>query len=78
MKIEIHNNTAIGLLEFFSRFYLEPKLACYLTANLYNFELYWWYDPEYNKTYVSMKGSIISMMQFRKFILMNWPDALRE
>lgn len=78
MKIEIYNNTAIGSLEISSRIYLEPELLCYLTSHLYNFELYWWYELEYDKTYVKMKGSIISMMQFRKFILRNWPDALKE
>lgn len=76
MKIEIHNNIAIGLLEFFPDIYIPENVLIYIQFKLYNIQIYSWYDMEQNIVLAKMRGSIVSMMQFRKFILMNWPDAL--
>ena len=81
MKIEIQNNTintAIGLLEFYPDVKIPEDILSYIHATLYNIQINIWYDIEQNIVLVKMKGSIVSMMQFRKFILMNWPNSLKE
>jgi len=78
MKIEIQNNTAIGLLEFYPDVKIPEYVLMYTYFNLYNFQINIWYDMEQNIVLAKMRGSIISMMQFRKIILMNYPNALKE
>lgn len=78
MKIEIQNNTAIGLLEFYSDVNISEKSLKYLCYGLYNIECLVWYDIEQNIVLMQMRGSIVSMMQLRKFFLMNYPNALKE
>ena len=78
MKIEIRNNTAIGLLEFFPDVKIPEDCLSYIPFKLHDFQIDIWYDMEQNIVLAKMKGSIVSMMQFRKFVLMNWPYALKE
>lgn len=81
MKIEIQNsttNTAIGLLAFYPDVKIPEDILRYIHATLYNIQIDIWYDIEQNIVLAKMKGSIVSMLQFRKFILMNWPNALKE
>jgi hypothetical protein len=78
MKIEIRNNTAISLLEFSPDVKIPEYALTYIHFILYNFQIDIWYDMEQNIVLAKMRGSIVSMMQFRKFILMNWPNALKE
>ena len=81
MKIEIRetqDNTAIGLLEFYPDVKIPEDILSYIHATLYNIQIDIWYDIEQNIVLAKMRGSIVSMMQFRKFILMNWPNALKE
>lgn len=78
MKIEIHNNTAIGLLEFSPDVEIPEDILFQACFKLYNIQIDIWYDLEQNIVLAKMKGSIVSMMQFKKFILMNWPNALKE
>lgn len=78
MKIEILNNTAIGSLEFYPNTKIPVDTLTYICPTLYNIEFSIWYDIEQSIVLMRMSGSIISMMQFRKFILMNWPNALKE
>ncbi len=78
MKIEIQNNTASGLLEFYPNIEIPEDALMYMRLKLYNIQIDIWYDIEQNIVLATMRGSIISMMQFRKFILMNWPYALKE
>ena len=78
MKIQIRNDTAIGLLEFYPDVKIPEDILTYIHFKLYNIQIDIWYDIEQNIILVKMRGSIVSMMQFRKFILMNWPNALKE
>ncbi len=81
MKIEIRetqDSTAIGLLEFYPDVKIPEDILSYIHATLYNIQIDIWYDIEQNIVLAKMRGSIVSMMQFRKFILMNWPNALKE
>lgn len=78
MKIEIRNDTAIGLLEFYPDVEIPEDALAYITFKLYDFKIDIWYSIEQDIVWAKMRGSIISMMQFRKFILMNWPNALKE
>lgn len=78
MKINIRNNTAIGLLEFYPDVKIPENILMGMYFKLYNFQIDIWYDMEQNIVLAKMRGSIVSMLQFRKFILMNWPNALKE
>ena len=78
MKIEIRDNAAIGLLEFYPDAEITEETLAYIRYRLYNIEFCIWYNIEQNVVLVQMIGSIISMMQFRKIILMNYPNALKE
>lgn len=78
MKIEIKNNTAIGLLEFYPDVEIPEDFLFYIPSKLYNFQIDIWYDVAQNIVLVKMKGSIVSMMQFRKIVLMNWSNVLKE
>lgn len=78
MKIEIHNNTAIGSLEFNQDVKIPEEALTLIRYKLHDIEWCIWYDYEQNIVYMKIKRSIVSMMQFRKFILMNWPNALKE
>ena len=78
MKIQIRNDTAIGLLEFYPDVKIPEDILTYIHFKLYNIYIDIWYDIEQNTVLTKMMGSIVSMMQFRKFILMNWPNALKE
>lgn len=78
MKIKIRNNTAIGLLEFYPDAKIPEETMTYICHKLHNIEFCIGYDLEQPSILVKMEGSIVSMMQLRKFILMNWPKALKE
>lgn len=78
MQIDIYNNTAIGLLTFSPYAKFSEDILFYIQSKLYNIQIDIWYDIEQNIVFVRMIGSIVSMMQFRKIILMNWPNALEE
>lgn len=78
MKIEVYNNTAIGLLEFYPDVKIPEDILMDIRIKLYNIQINIWYDIEQNIVLAKMVGSIISMMQFRKIILMNWPNILKE
>lgn len=76
MDIQIINGIPIGTIRIrhphnviLDQVYYSP------TKELYNF--YWecWYDLNDDTAIIKMHGSIISMMQFRKFILLNCPKG---
>lgn len=78
MKIEIHNNTVIGLLKFYPDIKIPEDVLIRVQVELYNIQIDIWYDLEQNIVLAKMRGSIVSMMQFRKMVLINWPNALKE
>ena len=78
MKIEVKNNTAIGLLEFCPNAEIPEDVLFYVQCKLYNIQIDIWYDIAQNIALAKMRGSIVSMMQFRKLILIKWPNALRH
>lgn len=78
MKIEIKNGEIRGVLfiKYPNRLLSNPNIVP--DHELYNLEYWLVYNLESFVYAIEMRGSIVSMMQFRKFILMNWPDALKE
>ncbi len=78
MKIEIINGHVCGQLEFKLGVYDLLNVLYHPTKPLYNFEWDALTDSVLDSVIVYMRGSIISMMQFRKFVLMNWPYALKN
>lgn len=78
MKIEIKNNTAIGLLEFYPDVEIPEEVLLFIHFGLYDFQIDIWYDIEQNVVLIKMRGSIVSMMQYRKFILMICPNGLKN
>ena len=79
MKIEVINGCVHGYLEFKPGVYYVPSEPHYHpTKPLYNFEWDVWKNPVSNSIIILMWGSVISMMQFRKYILLNSPDVLMD
>lgn len=75
MDIQIVNGVPIGIIRIkhpytlaFARIHYRP------TKDLYNFYYECWHDFNNDIATIRMRGSIISMMQFRKFISLNCPD----
>lgn len=76
MKIKIVNEHIYGRLEFKPSIRdLENELY-YPIKPLYDFKWAIWMDPVLDTIVVCMRGSVISMMQFRKYILLNNPGVL--
>lgn len=76
MKIKIVDGHIYGRLEFKSGIRDLSNESYCPTKPLYNFEWAMWMDPVLDSIVVCMRGSVISMMQFRKYILLNNPDVL--
>ena len=78
MIIEIKNGEPRGLLYIKDPFELLSSPTIFPDHELYNLDYWLWYDPESLIYTIKMQGSIISMMQFRKLLLMNYPKLLEE
>ena len=79
MTINIINNIPVGIIKLNAlNFSVDPdeEEFFYLTTPLYNFNCDIWYNFENNTIMVKMWGSIISMMQFRKRIMLLCPNLL--
>lgn len=79
MTINIINNVPVGTIKLKALNFivdLDEEEFFYLSAPLYNFIWDIWYDVENNTIIVKMWGSIISMMQFRKRIMLSYPNLL--
>lgn len=76
MKMEVINGCVHGYLEFKPGVHNLSDASYYPTKPLYNFEWDVWTDRVLDSVIVCMWGSVISMMQFRKYILLNYPDVL--
>lgn len=78
MTFDIFDGVVYGNLKFSSDVQIPESVLSYIKFELYNFNIIVWYDFEQNIVLARMTGSIISMMQFRKFIQRNYPDTLDE
>lgn len=78
MTFDIFDDVVYGNLKFSSDVQIPESVLSYIKFELYNFNIVVWYDFEQNIVLARMTGSIISMMQFRKFIQRNYPDTLDE
>lgn len=78
MIIEIKNGEPRGLLYITDPYELLRSPIIFPDRELYNLDYWLWYDPESLIYTIKMQGSIISMMQFRKLLLMNYPKLLEE
>lgn len=79
MKIVIQDSIPIGYIELDRTMRIDAKdILFYPQKLLYNFEVCAWEDFELNKVVIKLKGSIISMMQYRKYLTMNWPILLKS
>lgn len=78
MKITVNNSVATGLLEFISHANIPENELTNLYYALYNLNVIVWYDLEQDIVLIKMQGSIVSMLQFRKYILMSYPNILKE
>ena len=78
MTFNISNGIVYGNLKFSSDVRIPESVLTRIKFELYNFDIVIWYDMEQNIVLARMTGSIISMMQFRKFIQINYPNALDE
>lgn len=79
MDIQIVNGVPIGTIRIRHPHTVVTDQVYYSPVKgLYNF--YWecWYDLNDDTAIIKMHGSIISMMQFRKFILLNWPTSFDQ
>lgn len=78
MIIEIKNGEPRGLLYIKDPGELLSGPTIFPDRELYNLDYWLWYNPESLIYIIEMRGSIISMMQFRKFLSMNYPTLLKE
>ena len=79
MTINIINNIPVGIIKLNALLFsvnLDEEELFYLTKSLYNFTWDIWYDIENNTIIVKIWGSIISMIQFRKRIMLSHPNLL--
>lgn len=73
MDIQIINGVPIGTIRIRHPYALVTTQIRYGPAKeLYNFYWEYWYDFDNDVAIIKMHGSIISMMQFRKFISLNY------
>ena len=79
MRIVIQDGIPIGYIELNRTIHLDAKdILFYPQKLLYNFEVCAWEDLEFNRVIIKLRGSIISMMQYRKYLTMNWPILLNS
>lgn len=76
MIVEIKNGKPCGLLYIKDPHELLKNPTIVPDRELYNFDYCLWYNPESLNYTIEMRGSIISMMQFRKILSMNYPTLL--
>lgn len=75
MDIRIIDGVPIGTIRIRHPYALITTQILYKpTKELYNFYCEYWYDFNDDMAIIKMHGSIISMMQFRKFISLNYLD----
>ena len=75
MDIQIINGIPIGTIRIRNPHPVATDQIYYSPAKeLYNFYCEYWYDFNDDMAIIKMHGSIISMMQFRKFISLNYLD----
>lgn len=75
MDIQIIDGVPIGTIRIRHPYTVVTDQVPFRPAKeLYNFYWEYWYDLENDTAIIKMHGSIISMMQFRKFISLNWLD----
>ena len=75
MKIEVKDGKAVGIIKAKRIFFnvLKENVRYYPEKALHNFEWNAWEDFETDTVVIKMWGSIVSMMQYRKYLLMNLP-----
>ena len=79
MRIVIQDDIPIGYIEIDRTIRLDAKdMLFYPQKILYNFEVCAWEDFEFDRVIIKLRGSIISMMQYRKYLTMNWPILLNS
>lgn len=78
MKIAIKDEEVFGVLYIKNLRELLNDPTVVPNRKLYNLDYWLWYNPESLTYAIEMRGSIISMMQFRKLLLMNYPKLLEE
>lgn len=78
MIIEIKNKEVRGVLYIKDSRELLRDPTILPNRELYNLDYWLSYDSEFLVDIIEMRGSIISMMQFRKFLSMNFPKLLDE
>ncbi len=78
MEIKIENGTPVGVIKAKRILLKDPKKYVYYPEKpLYDFCFAIWEDFETNIVLIKMWGSIVSMMQYRKYLLMNRPQLKR-
>lgn len=78
MIIEVKNSEVRGVLYIKDPRELLGNPTIVPDRELYNLDYWLSYDSEILVSTIEMRGSIISMMQFRKLLSMNFPKLLRE
>lgn len=78
MIIEIKNNEPHGVLYIKDPRELLGTPTIIPDRELYNLDFWLSCDLEILVPTIEMQGSIISMMQFRKLLMMNFPKLLKE
>ena len=79
MKIAIKDGIPVGTLKLNGKCFRGGRALTvieYLDNILYNFKLSTWSELDSGIIWIKMQGSIISMMQFKKYLDFNFPTAI--